>query len=229
MRSWGVRPRLILAFAGVMVPHLALAGIGGVGFSLLWQRVNAIRDEVVAEVQGAANLQVALLNLLRPTNDYLINGDPAERDRFEQRLARVRGILARLDEAHVHDAEERQLLAAVRRQLPRIEGLSRQLLAVPDPRGDRVAAATMATMKVLHDLGEGVAADLDRLRAIGEREMVEEIDGGLVLIRRLIAMRFAVALLSVAGGMALALIFAGWVSRPILAIGRSRPARPRTS
>ena len=218
IRSLGVRTRLILAFAGVLVPYLALAGIGGVGFSLLWQRVDAMREEVVGEMQGAANLQVALLNLLMPANDYLVTGDPAERDQFEQRLARVHEILARLDETHVHDAEERRLLAAARRELPRIEALGRQLLAVPDPRGDRAAAVTM---KALDDLGEGVAADLDRVRQISEREMMEEIEGGLALIRRLIAVGFAAVLLSVAGGMALALIFAGWVGRPILAIAES--------
>src|SRR3989304_4537535 len=52
-RSWGVRPRLILAFAGVLVPYLALAGIGAAGFSLLWQRVDAMREKVVAGGGGA--------------------------------------------------------------------------------------------------------------------------------------------------------------------------------
>ena len=219
VRSWGVRTRLILAFAGVLVPYLALAGIGAAGFRLLWQRVDAMREEVVADLRVAANLQVALLNLLMPANDYLSTGDPAERDRFEQRLARVHEILARLEGVHAqHGAEERQLFAAVRRELLQIEALSRQILAVPDPRGDQVAAATM---RALDQLGERAAADLDRVRQISEREMMEEIEGGLALIRRLIAVGFVAVLLSVAGGMALALIFAGWVGRPILAIAES--------
>ncbi|HLE44013.1 MAG TPA: hypothetical protein VJB36_08360, partial [Methylomirabilota bacterium] len=147
VRSWGVRTRLILAFAGVLVPYLALAGIGAAGFRLLWQRVDAMREEVVADLRVAANLQVALLNLLMPANDYLSTGDPAERDRFEQRLARVHEILARLEGVHAqHGAEERQLFAAVRRELLQIEALSRQILAVPDPRGDQVAAATMRAL-----------------------------------------------------------------------------------
>src|SRR3970282_1764709 len=97
IRIWGIRTRLLIAFVGVLIPYLALAGIGVVGLQAVWHRVRTIQDEVVMELEGIANLQLAVVQLVMPANDYLITGDPMERAVFEQRLARVHEALARAE------------------------------------------------------------------------------------------------------------------------------------
>lgn len=89
IRSWSIRTRLLIAFVGVLIPYLALAGIGVVGLQAVWQSIRSTQDEVAIELEGVANLQLAVVQLVMPANDYLVTGDPMERAVFEQRLARV--------------------------------------------------------------------------------------------------------------------------------------------
>ena len=124
IRNWSVRTRLLIAFVGVLIPYLALAGIGAVGLQAVWQRVHAIQDEVAMQIEGIGNLQLAVARLVMPADDYLITGDPAKRELFEQRLARVHEILGRLETTPFQDAQARQLFETVRGKVPHIEALS---------------------------------------------------------------------------------------------------------
>jgi len=218
IRNWSVRTRLLIAFVGVLIPYLALAGIGAVGLQAVWQRVRAIHDEVAMEFVGIANLQLAVTQLVMPANDYLITGDPAERELFEQRLARAYESLARAETIVFHDQEERRLFEAVKGQVPQIEALSREILAIPDPRVNRAAPAKM---KALDRVSDEAAATLGGIRDIALREIEENIERSSAVIRWVAAVGVAAVLLSVAGGVGLALIFSTWLSRPILAIAQT--------
>lgn len=215
LRRWGIRKRLILAFVGVLVPYLMLVGVGVAGFSLLWGTIREIEEEAVREIAAAADLQIALLNVLMPANDYLITGDATERDEFGRRLGRVREVLARVERLHLHAPEERRALAEVRGRLGRIEALSRELLALNDPRSDRAAPAKM---KALDALGEEAAAALGRFREASEREIAEEIERSVSRMWQVAGIGLALVILSVAGGVGLALVFARWIGGPLESI-----------
>jgi len=215
IRTSSIRTRLLLAFVGVLIPYLVLAGVGAVGLQMLWQQAGTIRDEAVGEIKGAADIQVALIQLVMPANDYLITGDPRERGRFEQLLARVQGVLARLEEIPFHDAEERQLLEMLRNQVPRMEAISREILALPDPRTNR---APPAKMKALDALGDQAAVAVSRLREIAIREMEEELERGTGVIRRVATIGLVTLILTLTGGVAMVFILSAWLSTPILAI-----------
>lgn len=217
IRNWSVRTRLVLAFVGILIPYLLLAGIGAVGLQAVRQEVQAIHDEVAIEFAGVANLQLTVTQLVMPANDYLITGDPQERVEFEARLARVQEGVVSLETAHLN-GEERQLLEAARVQVSQVESLSREILALPAPR---VNHAAPAKMKALDRVGDEVAATLDRLREIALREIKEDSERSAAVVFRMAAAGVAALLLSVAGGLGLALIFATWLSRPILAIAHT--------
>src|SRR3989338_3554121 len=153
--SSSIRTRLLLAFVGVLVPYLALAGLGAVAFRIVWQRAETTHEEVLAEMKGAAGLQVAVVQLVMPANDYLITGDPAERGEFERRLARAREVLSRLEQGHLAHPEERRVLAEVRARLSGMEAASRAILVVADPRRD---SSLVGKMKALDEAGDEVAA-----------------------------------------------------------------------
>ncbi len=217
LQNSSIRTRLLLAFVGVLVPYLALAGLGVVAFRIVWQRVGTIQKEAVVEMKGAADLQVAVLQLVMPANDYLITGDPAERGEFERRLARTREVLARVEQAHMMHPEERRALAEVRGRLGEVEATSREILAVADPRRDPSLAGKM---KALDRAGDEVAAALDRFREANEREIEEDVERTVVLVGRVSVLGLGLLVLSVGGGVGLALLFAVWLNRPIQAIAR---------
>src|SRR3990172_8285124 len=218
-RGLSIRARLLLAFLGVLLPYLAVMAIGVGGFRALSQRLHSIEQEVTQEIEGAADLHLANLRLAMPANDYLVTGDPREREEFERRLAQARGALARMESFSLQDPKARQLLGAIGAQVSQIETLSREILAIPDPRTDHAAhAAAHAKMKALDRLGDEAAVILSQLREIEHREIREEVERGSGVVRRAAAAALAALVLSLAGGVALAFLFARWLSRPLEAI-----------
>jgi signal transduction histidine kinase len=217
INNWNIRARLVLAFVGIVIPYLFLAGIGVIGLQVIWQRVQAIENEAAMELEGIASLQLAVARLVMPANDYLITGDPMERVEFEQRATQAHASLVRAEAIVFSNQEERGLFGAVRDQVPQIEALSREILATPDPRMNRAAPAKM---KALNRVSDEASATLGRIREIALREIEEDVERGSAVVRRVSAAGVAALLLSVAGGMGLALIFSTWLSRPIRAIAQ---------
>src|SRR3970282_19991 len=140
-RGLSIRARLLLAFLGVLLPYLALIAIGVGGFRALSQRLHSIEQEVTQEIEGGTDLQLAILQLVMPANDYLITGDSGEREEFERRLAQTRGALARMESFSLQDPKARQLVEALGGQVSKIETLRREIPAVPAPRADHAAHA----------------------------------------------------------------------------------------
>lgn len=198
-----------------LIPYLALASVGALGFGLLWGTIGEIREEAVGEMAEAADLELAFLALLVQADDYLVTADVAERGEFERRLAKVREVLARLESARLHHPDERRALAEVRGRLLQAEALGREILGLRDPRGDRAAPAKM---KALDALGKETVAALRRFREAEEREIAEEIERSATRMWQVASMGLATLLVSVAGGVGLALVFARWVGGPLLAI-----------
>ena len=224
-RGLSIRARLLLAFIGVLVPYLALVAIGVVGFRTLSERLHSIEQEVTQDIEGATGLQVAILQMLMPANDYLTTGDLREREEFERRLAQTRGALARMESFSLQDPKARQLVEAIGGQVSQIETLGREILAVPDPRADHAAhGAAHAKMKALDRLGDEAAVILSQLREIEHREIREEVERGSGVVRRAAAAALAALVLSLAGGVALALLFSRWIGYPLQTIARASHA-----
>ena len=217
IRNWNIRARLVLALIGVLIPFLALAGVGVIGTRALWRDVLNVNDQAVRVVKETADLQLALSELSKPVKLYLITGDAAAGQQFEERLARVQEALARMDTPLFEEVDERQLLAAVRNQVPQIEALSREILVIPDPRRDRAAPAKMSA---LIKLGDRATAALSEFYEIGLRKMEADFAHVLDVIWRALAYGLGILVLSILGGVALALVFSSWLSRPILAIAQ---------
>src|SRR3972149_9910693 len=224
-RGLSIRARLLRAFLGVLLPYLALIAIGVGGFRALSQRLHSIEQEVTQEIEGVTDLQLAILQLVMPANDYLVTGDPREREEFERRLAQARGALARMESFSLQDPKARQLLGAIGAQVSQIETLSREILAVPDPRADHSAhAAAHAKMKALDRLGDEAAAGLSPLREIEHREIRKDVERGSGVVGGEPATRLAALVLSAAGGVVLALLFSRWIGYPLQTIARASHA-----
>jgi GAF domain-containing protein/HAMP domain-containing protein len=215
MKGWSIRRRLLLAFVGVLIPYLALASVGALGFGLLWGTIGGIRKHAMGDVVVAADLQIAVAELLFQVDDYLIAADPAEREELERRLAKVREVLARVEAARLAHPEERRVLAEVQGRISEIEALGREILGLRDPRGDRAAAAKE---RALDALGKETIAALHRFRDANVQEVVETVERGATLLWRIAGLGLAALLVSAAGGVGLALIFSRWIGGPLLAI-----------
>ena len=215
--AWRIRPRLILAFVGVLLPYAALAGVGMVGIRLVMDDVQAIYSEAVVEQKGVRDVERALDDLAFAVVEmYATRGDPAERAELEQRVVRFQAALAGLSPASFHDPRERRLVERLGAEGPRLA-----------ERGREVASAWGAGAGQERAGGEIAGLDravgdirimLNQLQAIGLEEMGSEVREATGVIRRVIVWGLVAIALSIAGGIGLALVFSAWISRPIRAL-----------
>ncbi|MEK7700552.1 MAG: ATP-binding protein [candidate division NC10 bacterium] len=212
--DWSVRQRLLAAFVVSLVPYMILVGLGALAMGQLWQIVQTIEEEVVEELREGADLQLALARLVMPANDYLITADLAEREEFERRRASLQEILARMETG---PAQHREALAGIRTRVERMETLSREILALRDPRTDLAAPGKMKALdRIADDAGESLKDFLQHSQAAIARATAR----GAAAMRWATIAALGLLALSLGGSVALTLGFARWLARPIQAIVR---------
>lgn len=182
-----LRTRFALGLGAMLLP-LALLGASAL---FLLHYTTAALDEVVQEaieeMHPVIHLQTLALTAAMPPNDYLIDGEPTEKEKFA-RLTRE------LDQAFDETltgpfglAPERDLVRAAREEWRQARVIALSLLALPSPLGNPAAAQEMKRM----DAHFNRAVDLlGQVHDIAERETEE------ALARAHAARRWAYALIA---------------------------------
>lgn len=164
----------------------------------LFPRVIGAFENVVhktgAEVHTVMDLQTLVLKAVMPPNDYLIHGDPAERQNFarlgreaDQAFEAMLGNYARLP-------EQQGLVRMAREEWQNARRIAGALLALPRPLGNAAAAEDMKRMDA-HVYGAEEA--LDRIHDLVQRRSTEQLDQARAVVQEavfLIAIIFSVAL-----------------------------------
>jgi two-component system cell cycle response regulator len=176
--------RFTLGLFAVLTPLVAVAGAGY--FYLLPALIHpldGIVREFTDELEPAVHIQMALLQVAMPVNDYLIHGSPGERQEFVR-------LRTKVDQAF-EDAglpmqsslgEERALIIFAHREWVVAKHMGEQLLLVPDPIGNTVAAQEMerfdahidravASLDEVHQYFRGVI-DSNRAQAMTTRARI---------------------------------------------------------
>ncbi len=215
IREWSIRRRLLLAFLGVLIPYLALAGVSTVGFWAMWRSLTAVYHEATVEQRVLSEAESAIDQIDISTREYLTARSPAARALLEQRITQLRGAPTRLQPALFHDPAERRLIEALRDQGARIEKLGLEILAGADvPAG----GDAVAKVRALHEQKHEASVILNQVQAITHREMQEDVESTRRVGRRIILIGIGTLVLSLVGGVSLALLTSTWLSRPIRAL-----------
>lgn len=64
IRDWSLRARLLLAFAGVLIPFLAIAGLSMVWFRTLTESFSHVQEEAKLEMKRTSDV-ISVLNQSR--------------------------------------------------------------------------------------------------------------------------------------------------------------------
>ena len=223
--TWGIRPRLILAFVGVLLPYAGLVGVGMIGFRLVMDSVQAIYWEAVVEQKSVTDIEQALDDLALTVEIYAARGGPAERAQLEQRIVQFQAAVAGLPPASFHDVREHRLMQLLIDKASVVAQRGREVASTGTPE-----AGSGRTVPDVAGLGRAIGdtrITLNQLQAIGMEEMGSEVRHATGVIRRVIVWGLIAAGLSIAGGVALAIVFSAWIIRPIRTIeaGSRRMAR----
>ena len=126
-----IRTRLLLGYLPVIIIILVIGMIGLLSGHVISSSLD-VTNEKHDEIINTYQLNVALLELIMPANDYLISGDPAEVDKFNEKLTVVKESLADFKE-HMkfegHDSKE--LINNITNNLSIIEAKASKIFTLP--------------------------------------------------------------------------------------------------
>lgn len=144
-----LRSRFALGLGAVLLPFFVAAMVGQ--FYLLPSLIEPLEDivrELTQETQPVTRLQVVLLQSTMPVNDYLIHGDPGERQQFTQLQQRVERAFQEASPEQFTLEAERRLIISARAQWEQARRLGAQLMQLPDPVGNAIAQRDMERFDV---------------------------------------------------------------------------------
>lgn len=126
-----IRNRLLLGyFAGIII-ILVVGMIGLFSRSMIISSLN-VTNEKYDEVTHAYQLNAALQDLIMPANDYLISGDPVERDKYNKKLRVIKELL--LDfKGHMESdgIDSSEMIVNLTKYLSVIEDYASQIFLLP--------------------------------------------------------------------------------------------------
>ena len=217
-----LRTRFALGLGTVLLPFFFAAAVGQ--FYLLPRLTGPFEElakKIVEGLEPINHLQVALLQAAMPPNDWLIHGDPAERQRFSQLSRKVDQAFEKTRAAPFAQAEERALVESAQKEWREALRLGAAILRLRHPVGNREGARDMERLDAHIDRA---AALLDQLHDIAH----EEIKKGLAAARTAKTQAVFLTVTAFVLALAISLLAALWLSRPLLTgLGTLRSAAAR--
>jgi diguanylate cyclase (GGDEF)-like protein len=196
-----LRARFALGLGAMLLP-LALLGASAL---FLLNHITAALDEVVEEaieeMHPIIHLQTLTLRAAMPPNDYLIDGDPAEKSEFARLSGEVDRAFEETLAGPVGLANKRDLVRAAREEWRLAKAIALSLLALPHPVGNPAAALEMKRMDAHFDRAVDL---LGKVHDMVHRETEE------ALARAHAARRWAYTL--IAGIFIAGIAVAGWAA-----------------
>lgn len=200
-----LQTRCIIAMAVMLLPLVAFLVVGRF---FLFPRLTGAFDAVVKIIEEKhiiVNLQNLILKAAMPPNDYLIHGDPAERELFIQLSQEVDEAFEDAFASPFEFEEDRAMVDSAFQEWQRALSMGKALLAFPDPVGNPTAALQMEHFDLHIDQ---VVERLNNVHKLEHGEVEEKIARVDATKRRVLGLfqgMFAVGFgIAVAAGLALA-------------------------
>lgn len=217
IRDWSIRTRLLLAFAGILIPFVAFTSLVMVASRTVRQSLSTIQEEAALDMERTVDLRLAWDQLVLAMKDYKVTGGFKERMLVERRAAHFEAAFRLLATTPFRVEEERQLLEVLRGTASHIEARSQEVLAAPNPLTNRDAVALIEALIRLADYVEPILHRLQEIHLSAIEALAQRASGAS---HQTETTTYAAVLLGAVGAAALTVLFSDWLSHPILAITR---------
>ncbi|MBI3755664.1 MAG: PAS domain S-box protein [Deltaproteobacteria bacterium] len=177
-----IRTKLIIAFFAIIFPFIAIVG-AIVLYNTKTIHTASLKAEAISEeLHTVLSLQLAIDKALMPGNDYIITGDKRYIDEFNVASKEVEYLIDKVEKTFVvlegmdtpEVKEEREILKSVKTAWQNIKDTSQKIFAIPEPVGDKKAAALMEEMD--YKWAYPAIKMLDRHHEIDRKEHVEAVE-----------------------------------------------------
>jgi diguanylate cyclase (GGDEF)-like protein len=162
----GISKKLIGSFTlGVVIYALSI-GAAYIVISDLVDTINSVKA-LSKMVNLTGDLRLYLNKLLIPVSEYLAEGDPAERDHYDERIMQISETLDELRQYKGGD-EWREVLRDVSNDITVLGGMVVEVLYIENPVGNKKA---VELMKGIHRFSDQVIGGAERFHEITLKEM----------------------------------------------------------
>lgn len=190
-----LRANLFMGVVAMLLPWVMFVLLGG---QFLYPQVIGAFENVVqktgAEMQAVMRLQTLVLKAAMPPNDYLVHGDPAERQNFARLSHEADQAFETMQGNYADMPEQQDTVRSAREEWQKARRIAEALLALPRQLGDAAAARDMQRMDAhiyrAHEI-------LDRIHDLVHRQSMEQLIQASAIMRQvmfLVAVIFSVAL-----------------------------------
>ncbi|MFP5344391.1 MAG: diguanylate cyclase [Gammaproteobacteria bacterium] len=195
-----LRARFVLGLAAMLLPPLLLSAGAFLSLQATTGAAQKVLEKAIRGFNPVAHTGTLLLMAAMPPNDYLIHGEPSEREDFARLSRNVDQSFQESLAEPFALAEERELLLAAQQEWRQARALADHLLALPDPAGNPDAARDMERMDAHIDRAANTLAQvLDVIRR-GMDQALAEARATRQRLMLLIAGAFVLGLLITIGG-----------------------------
>ncbi|MBI5875542.1 MAG: PAS domain S-box protein [Deltaproteobacteria bacterium] len=225
-----IRTKLIIAFFAIIFPFIAIVGVIALYNTKTIHNASLKAEAISEELQLVLSLQLAIDKSLMPGNDYIITGDKRYIDEFNDASKDAEDLIKKVEKTHVvlegMDTpdkstrgqapviqEEMEILKSTNTAWQNIKEISQKIFAIPEPVGNREAAALMEEMD--YKWAYPAIKMLDRHREIDRKEhaeAVEELQRGWMMSW---AIMIGGAVILITFGVFFALFYSRIFTRPI--------------
>ncbi|MBZ0091566.1 MAG: HAMP domain-containing protein [Sulfuricellaceae bacterium] len=192
--------RFVLGLSTMLLPLLLLGAGGLFLLHYVTAATEKVVEESVEEMRPIIHIEMLALMAAMPPNDYLIHGEPAEKEKFAHMAQELDRAFEETLAPSFGLAGEWKLVRAAREEWRLAKAIAQSLLALPRPVGNPAAAREMKRMDGHIDRAVYL---LGQVHDLIHRETDE------ALARAAAAKRWAYALITgifIAGGAAVAIV-----------------------
>ena len=215
----GIRTKLLLGLIPGFLFILVLVLLAYGALRVVLDHAQTV-EGIYYQHEAIEELWIVVSQALDPPANYLITGDPRERERFARLAAEVEVQLDALD-GLLKDAEEQRVLTEAVQQWRQVRTLTDAILALPDPVGSRQGA------RLLKQLDASASELFDAFFTLVQMQQAE-ITGvkrtTQVYRARLSPIFLLGTILSFAGGLIYVWHFSTVLTRPLLELTRTAEA-----
>lgn len=223
-----IRYKLLIAFAIMLLPLLAIIGITHHTQKVLYRSGQRVQN-ITGEMNKIHDLQLAFDQVIMPGNDYIITGDKLHIEDFKRhaeilkmRLESLATVLPGKEEGPYDAAEEekeQELIRDVNLAWKNINERSQRIFSISNPVGNMEAMRLMKEMD--YNWAYPVITKLEQFNEFEKREYQEALELADRAYRRSWIIMIAASILLIAFAGTFAFFYSSIFVRPIITLHRT--------
>lgn len=148
-RNLTLRNRIFSGFGVLILIFLVNSWLFDMSFENVWES-NGESHELIKRQQLISKLEISLLQVIMPGNDYLITGDKVEKKIFEQLNRKVLNNFDEIKRLHLTE-DERNTLDTLHKEYLEVAAISQKILTIQDPSASPEGGLLMEEMDAKAD------------------------------------------------------------------------------